>query len=186
MFLKRISRIITAASLVWLLPFIASAEVIYDESTEYYDIEGKTLRALIREISTKGPSHDKGKHAIAVTNSRIKPSYSFEQDGENCRIASVKTVLEIVIVYPQWVNDYEAPRKVQYAWEKFLSAVIDHEDTHSAYASETAFTLDEELQQLEQVLPCDELRARAKKIVERNFKEMDRKNKEFHDEVYGR
>ena len=161
-------------------PGAANAEVEIEENTEYYNIEGKTVRQLSEQMRRKGPPHDDGDHAIAVTKTRIRPGYSVRETADGCSIASINTVIEVTIVYPEWVNQHEAPRKVQYAWDAFMREVVDHEDQHSAYASDAAYALDNDLGFLEGVMPCDDLKRRAQRIIKGHFDELERRNREFH------
>jgi predicted secreted Zn-dependent protease len=174
--------LLTLWAFVLMSPGGAKAEVEIRESTEYYDFEANSFRELVLQMQRKGPKDDKGEHAIAVTITRIKPTYSVKRNGSECYIASVKTIIDVTIRYPNWVNDYQAPRQVQYAWEKFMAEVVDHEDQHSAYSSDVAYALDNDLEFLDEHLPCRELKNKAEEIIRYHFNELDRLNEEFHME----
>lgn len=167
-----------------LSPVAARAEIVINESTEYYDIEGQTLRDLQHQMRKKGPPHDGDGYAIAVTKTRLRYDYSYKQRGKNCNLVGVKTIVDIIIVYPRWVDNYAASDRLLNDWEKFMDHVADHEGRHSTYSLETAYALDSEMEQLTEILPCGELKAAVREIIDRHNQELKRKNKEFHAEVY--
>jgi predicted secreted Zn-dependent protease len=169
-------------SLIVLVNAPALAVVEINETKEYYDIEGTTVAALQRQMLAKGPPHTGGARALAVTKTKIRPTYKYERKGDYCRIIQVNTFADITIVYPEWVNAHEAKKDVQYRWDRILAEIVDHEDQHVRYAIDIAYEIDNEMEQLTDTLQCDVLKERAQEIFDRNERELRRLNQDFHEE----
>ena len=92
-----------------------------------YRISGETLLDLYAAMGTGARNVD------AYTRWDVSWRYSFSGSGL-CRIDSLDVTVEVYFMFPRWSNPVGAPVDVVHDWNRFMRALIRHEDGHARLA----------------------------------------------------
>lgn len=130
--------LLTSLSILFFAATTAQARVIINERTTFYNVSGKSGKALFQSIGKRGPKV-RARHAIATTTSAIrvrnlKPKIT----RRACRVGSVDVIVDITYRYPRWKGARKASPKLQKAWKNFMKKVRVHERIHGRIAKDHA------------------------------------------------
>jgi predicted secreted Zn-dependent protease len=114
----------------------AEASVKTKTKTTTYRISGKSGNQLLDAMDHRGPKHGLLTRAIAQTAYAVSWEIDWRERNGQCRIASADAELTITYNYPQVANAMSADLKRR--WERFMSGVRKHEQTHGRLAREMA------------------------------------------------
>ncbi len=117
-----------------LLPILAGAEPVI----RHYDIHGNTQRALVQQLRAKGPTTSSGQRFDALTRWNVTWNFRYEPRGGSCVITRIDTRTEATITLPRWRSQSGAPPTLVRNWNRYISALREHEYTHYAHASDAA------------------------------------------------
>ncbi|MFM1816839.1 MAG: hypothetical protein RLZ98_3534, partial [Pseudomonadota bacterium] len=110
--MKRLIRLTAAAAIAALAASPAArAEILYSESTSYFEL-GENLRTkndIWKAIKRNGPLVG-GKHAIGSASGGIGYHFKMRQSGGRCTITEVQFKLDVKIRLPEWQYEYQAPQ----------------------------------------------------------------------------
>jgi predicted secreted Zn-dependent protease len=128
--------------------------------TEYYPVEGSSLRALLTSLRERGPSDG---HGTWAANTAWVFRWSYKPvSGAECRVGSASVELALTYTYPQWTAPVDASPAVVAAWEGYLARVELHEHGHRDIAEAAAADLVKALEALPAQSSCDALAATAR------------------------
>ncbi len=130
------------------------------ESTEYYDIQGRTTADLGREMNEKGIREGSQTHA-GRTRWNIKWRYHYQDAGADCRLESVEVTLDIHYEMPRWVHHEAVPAEVIQKWESYYAALEAHEKGHADHGREAAQEIENAIYSTGSGTPCSEFNAKA-------------------------
>ncbi len=116
----------------------ASAEPKFKMRTKYYTIHGKTRGELHTEMQRKGPGSSYG-----YTNWFVHWDYKTGQDGLGCGLTSLNISAEIVITLPKWAEEKRGSVELRKKWDKFLTALTEHEEGHKKNGIDAAWDVEE-------------------------------------------
>ncbi|MFD0917760.1 DUF922 domain-containing protein [Pseudahrensia aquimaris] len=141
--MKTVTTVFAAmAALMFAFATTAQARVIIKERTTYYNVSGKTGKALFASISKRGPKLN-ARHAIATTTSSIKlRNLKPKITSTRCRVGSVDVIANITYRYPRWSGERNASPAVRKAWKRFMKKVVQHEEIHGQIAKDQARSLE--------------------------------------------
>lgn len=105
--------------------FVAPALAAEPVKESFYAISGKTGMELYRSIGERGPA---GGGHVAQTNFKLTWKRLFDERGGDCFLVYAKPVLTITQTYPKPSNKLSSD--MQRRWDKFLSGIRKHEQTH--------------------------------------------------------
>lgn len=114
----------------------ASAAAKVAVKTEYYQISGKTGRALLDQMDRKGPKHGFMTRAIAQTRYSMKSGADWRHSKGVCRASNVSVKLAITYIYPRPADAVSADLKQR--WSRFMAGVVAHEKMHGRIAHQMA------------------------------------------------
>lgn len=166
------------ASALWLAP--AQAEVRVQVAHTTYPVEGESLAAVWRDIARKAPrALRNGLHAQAETRIRYRWTVRYVTTGEGCAATRPGVSVKVTIHAPEWTGAAAAPRPLQAAWQRYIAAVLDHEDYHRAIAEETARELYRLLRSAPRQRSCRALARRIEEGVDRTMAQERRRQNHF-------
>lgn len=139
----------------------ATAEPIVTEETQYYDIEGSSTSDLRNQMNSLGIKEKDGKTYDGYTNWHISWKYRYMNINFRCMIKSVATTVKITYLYPRWTGRSFAPRELTEKWDRFMSALIQHEQGHRNIAVEAASRIEEVISRMTPRTDCRELDSEA-------------------------
>ncbi len=95
----------------------------------YYDIVGATETQLRDQLNAFGPVGYDGYKADSTTRWYIAWQWPTNPDG-SCRLSKVAVSHKITVIFPRWNPPQGASGKLIAKWEKYLSALAEHEIGH--------------------------------------------------------
>jgi len=124
----------------------ASARVIINERTKFYNVSGKNGQQLFKAILRRGPKVRNVGHAIASTGTSIRiRNVKTSVNRRECKVASVDVVVDITYTLPRWRGARRASPKLRRDWERFNARVVRHEQTHGRISREYAREVEKQI-----------------------------------------
>src|SRR3989338_7533181 len=105
---------------------------------QYYEIRGNSAKALRREMNQKGYKDIDGKIYDAATPWEVHWNHQIEETPPGCSNVSVKTVVDVIFIFPKWTPSLKVPAELKEEWDRYLKALQTHEDGHKQHAIKAA------------------------------------------------
>lgn len=103
--------------------------------TVYYRITGRTAADLRAQMNRRGPAdYSTGKRYDAFTNWNFSWWYRDRVSAGECRFASVAVELDLKYTYPRWQRPPGASPTLVASWNRYLTALRNHERGHGTIA----------------------------------------------------
>ncbi|MBD0337574.1 MAG: DUF922 domain-containing Zn-dependent protease [Cyanobacteria bacterium Co-bin13] len=100
-------------------------------SHRYYPISGSSAAQLRRQMTQQGPFEpSEGRRYDARTEWLVQWSYRYNRASNRCSVDSLATKVDVTITYPQWTPSSAAPRSLVSEWQRYMTALQNHEDGH--------------------------------------------------------
>nr|WP_242028293.1 DUF922 domain-containing Zn-dependent protease [Pseudanabaena sp. FACHB-2040] len=97
----------------------------------YYPITGTSATQLRTQMLQQGPFEPaEGRRYDARTEWFVHWSYRYNRASSQCSVSSPATKIDVTITYPQWVPPAGAPRSLVAEWQRYITALQNHEDGH--------------------------------------------------------
>ena len=128
-------------------------------ATNFYSVQGMTIPELRRSIRENRPWKERFNHD-AMTDWRVNWQFTVTPTPSGCRVSTFGTQSTIVITMPRWNAPTNAPEATRQIWQKYLSALFQHEAGHGAMALAAASELAKKVQAIGEGSDCDGLKAR--------------------------
>ncbi len=101
--------------------------------THYYEIHGRDARALHAALESR--THGRG---VGETGIRIEFEFAARQSAHGCQLTELGVRLDMVVIYPRWMNADDASPELRRRWDRFIAALEVHEEGHAQLAREGA------------------------------------------------
>jgi len=167
---------------VILLLLLASATVfaapVRREHQVSYQINGNTSQELREQMNSLGP-FDHGKRYDAYTAWNIQWRYKYSDTQSGCKMEKVHVNLDITYTFPEWKNFAEANTELKEKWDKYLSNLRRHENTHAANGEEAAAEVEYVLQNFPVMQSCQTLQALANRRAQQIIMHMNERDVEY-------
>ncbi|MBN2383821.1 DUF922 domain-containing Zn-dependent protease [bacterium] len=137
-----------------------------NEETIYYDVRGATVQELRANMNTTSPITFKGKKYDAYTDWKVNWNFWWDTLEEGCAITSVEVILTVTFTYPRWLDRQDAPPALQSKWERYLTALIEHEEGHKAIGLACAREIEERLSEMSPSASCELLEQIANDLAD--------------------
>ena len=144
---------------IW--PLLAWAEPEVTVNHEYYNIHGTTLEQIVREKHARGPKWVDGRRYGASTRPAIGWEFVYRETSEGCELESVQTHVDILFTMPLWVDKASAPKWLQRKWDKYYTALEEHENWHMKLAVRSAQLIEDTFLELKPRSSCTMLQVVA-------------------------
>jgi predicted secreted Zn-dependent protease len=106
---------------------------------ETYRVQGDSLAAVWRDIAAKAPRALRtGLHAQAESRIRYRWTVGYAATAAGCAATRPGVSVNVVIRVPEWSGAAAAPPPLRAAWQRYIAAVLEHEEEHRAIAEDTA------------------------------------------------
>ncbi|GFO62909.1 DUF922 domain-containing Zn-dependent protease [Geomonas paludis] len=163
----------------------ASCELKVREGYRFYDISGKTLDDLIRDIRLNGTKWNDGKVYSAMTNWDIHYKYEVSCQNGRYSVKSAATRVDILYNMPRLNLATCAPELVG-TWNEYLTHLQGHEFGHKDLAVKAASEVNEMFGTLPSFGSEEELAAEITRRTEEKFKRLKEIQIEYdHDTRHG-
>jgi predicted secreted Zn-dependent protease len=114
---------------------------IVTEKYEYYEVHGGCDKDLKCQMRRNGITWSDGKKYDSTTNWHVTWKYGYNRTPDACSVDSFRVFVEIIFLYPKWVQSGDAPRQLMDKWEAYLQNLVTHENGHRDLAVEAALEL---------------------------------------------
>ncbi|MDH4414245.1 MAG: DUF922 domain-containing protein [Rhizobium sp.] len=169
--MKHSRRLRTAAVLAVLtgisLPLSASADVVVQKSTTYFQIGGRTAAELDAELARKGPlTQASGSRHPGATQIRFGGDLTYTRRGNRCAIDDVRVTVETKLILPRWKNRKHASAEMALLWDSLSADIKRHEERHAEIARQHAKLLEQRLLKLRPERDCETLQDRVGAVTD--------------------
>jgi len=104
-------------------------------TTNFYTVTGMTLPEVHRSMNEARPWKDKTNSTFAgLTDWRISWRYEVNPSAGGCRCTSFTTQTSITTTLPRWSAPAGASEELKAGWQKFITALGEHEMGHARLA----------------------------------------------------
>lgn len=159
-----------------------SCELTAKERYTYYDINGKDVDDLRREMNRRGTVGADGRVYSALTSWDINFAYDIEKDAGGYRVKSATTSVDIEYRLPR-IGETCADPELNLVWARYLEHLQKHEFGHKNLAFQAASQINELLASLPAFPTADALAAEITRITDEKFKVLKEKQVEYDDET---
>ena len=133
-----------------LAPFVPAAPA--DVQLAFYDVQGTDHASLVNALNTRGPESGQSTWKLAY-------QYVPHRDKGACAVASVTTKLELVMALPRWSPPAGTPQELAGRWERYVTALMAHQNARLDRARELERALKPALLALPPAADCAALDA---------------------------
>jgi len=155
---------ILVLSLVFLPYATAAPEIILQK--RHYPAVGQTSAQIRQSLDRNTPVRQNGKPFDAYTKWDIDWQFWWACDGDGtCRITKVTTVVRIRQTFPHLENTGDLVPQLADRWERYMIALIEHEEGHVALGVDAARDLERRLSQMGDRSSCDQLESEANALA---------------------
>jgi predicted secreted Zn-dependent protease len=172
----------TVATLPVLLALLGSGVVEVENTVRHYDISGSKAGQLRRAMKRQGP-REGGRRYAAYTEWVVTWTYTFDEEVTECRFESFDVRAAITTTFPRWDPDDDAAPGLIERWERFRSALQEHEDGHARIAVEAAGAVESALSALGPRPTCDELERDAEAEARDRVDRYRRRERRYDEET---
>ena len=160
-----------------ILTKTSSAEIDASVNYSYYTAYGDDNNTLLQILNKATPILEDNQRYHGHTKWNVSWNYHwFEQADGRCKITDVKTVVTGSILLPQLLN---ANIEQNAAFERFLSALREHELGHYAISKEAGSKIDEYITSLPEMPSCKILEKTANEFSYQTLDEYRAKEKQY-------
>ncbi len=165
---RRLRTAVVFAVMIGLsLPLAASAEVVVEKSTTYFQIGGRTAADIDAELARKGPfTQASGSRHPGATQIRFGGDLTYTRRGNRCAIDDVRVTVETKLILPRWKNRKQASREMALLWDALSADIKRHEERHAEIARQHAKQLEQRLLKLRPERDCEILQDRVATVTD--------------------
>lgn len=143
-------------------PTEPTGTVTSKETFKYYDVRGKTLDDLRRDVFARGPFDAvKGQRFAGWTSWNIRWWLDYQTVNEGCAVGRAATETRVTYTLPRWTDAAKAPIELQESWARFSGALTEHEHGHGHLARELGARIKIAIEELQPQPTCEQLNRRA-------------------------
>jgi predicted secreted Zn-dependent protease len=129
-----------------------------------YRVEANSRQSLLRQLTYTSPIRHDGMTFHAYTTWRVKWQYRWQiETTGNCRIAEVATTLDTSIQLPR-LDGGNAQQQERF--QRYLSALREHELGHHGIGRKAALEVDRQLKAMPAMADCSRLIAAANRLAQ--------------------
>jgi predicted secreted Zn-dependent protease len=132
----------------------------------YYDVEGDDQASLLAALNARGAAQGQASWKLSY-------QYVPRRNARECVVGSVSTKLELGMTLPRWTPPAGTAPELLGRWQRFLKALITHQNSRLDHARELESSLAPALAALEPARDCAALDA----AVKARYTELEEKTK---------
>jgi predicted secreted Zn-dependent protease len=130
-------------------------EVPADVRLSYYEVQGADQASLLAALNASGAKHGQASWKLTY-------EYVPKRGMRECAVGSVSTKLELGMTLPRWTPPGGTPQELIARWERFLKALVAHQNARLDPARELERSLGTTLTSLEPARDCAALDSAVK------------------------
>lgn len=140
------------------LPMPGLAEVVVNERTEHYPLDGATAEDLRHQLAQRGPM-GRGRSVAALTRHALSVQYWRRQTGDVCEAYGIRVEMDITMHLPRWRPRQAPVPALAEQWRRLEDGLRIHELGHRDNGIEAARELDARLRGIGEAPDCGTLKA---------------------------
>jgi predicted secreted Zn-dependent protease len=161
---------------------ITEAKPAVNTNINYYTVTGKTIDEIANSLNTQTPIIYQGKKYHANTAWNVKWRFYWQESNNSCQITSVNTSVDVKFTMPKLVTYSSLNTAVKNKWDKYYSALINHENGHKNFGIQAANKIEKAILEMGKKNTCSELEKTANNIGYQIIKE-DALQEKKYDEI---
>jgi predicted secreted Zn-dependent protease len=126
-----------------------------DVQLSYYDVEGTDQATLLSALNARGATQGQASWKLSY-------QYVPKRGLRDCTVGTVSTKLELGMTLPRWTPPAGTPPELIGRWERFLKALVAHQNARLDGARELERSLAPALASLAPAADCPALDAAVK------------------------
>jgi predicted secreted Zn-dependent protease len=160
---REIVRAVTKLLFFVALASSAMAQPAVSWTTNYYPATGATLREIHASLRSNRPWKSAGQHD-GFTRWQVDWTFGVRQIGNKCRLTTLNTRTTIAITLPRWVAPTNATEEVRRAWQRYITALGQHEAGHGQMALAAAGEIQKQAKESGEDADCAALRQKINSL----------------------
>jgi len=161
------------------LPLAAITAAETSVNNVYYIVEGNTAEDIWADIIAESPVQHNGKQHVAHTRWNVNWQFWWLDGGSSCEISKVTTKLDVTYTMPRLKKTSSMPDSVIAHWDKYYSALFEHELGHKDLGSRAAIEIEDQILNMGPRGSCEQLELDANKIGKNVIDEYSRIEKDY-------
>lgn len=171
---------------VFLLAFSAAACSEVGERTQlsvgYYSIHGKTFDELDQQIALHGPPVTGIGRALAATNIRMAPEFTYGFRDGNCVVQSANVRVQAHVILPRLASRTRLGLGLSRGWNNLEQYVRQHEAVHVSIADAYALKAENLVLSLPPEPECETLRGNVALAFRKLMAEHEQEQIQFDED----
>jgi predicted secreted Zn-dependent protease len=132
-------------------------------TTNYYSVAGATLREIHASFRSNRPWRGTAQHD-GYTRWQVDWTFGVREIDNKCRLTSLNTRTTIAITLPLWIAPTNATDEVRQAWQRYITALGQHEAGHGQMALAAAAEMHKRVKESGEDANCDALRQKINSL----------------------
>lgn len=161
------------------LPLAAIAEAEIRVDSVYYTVEGHTAEHIWADVIAKSPVQHNGRQHVAHTRWNVNWQFWWLTDGNSCEISKVTTRLDVTYTLPRLRQTPAMPESVIAHWDKYYSALFDHELGHKDLGARAVTEIENQISNMGPRGSCEQLESDANEIGKNVIEKYSRIEKDY-------
>jgi len=125
-----------------------------DISVGYYEVSGRTTKAIDRQLALHGPFVPGKGRVLAATDIALIPRIVLKEQPGKCSVEEARFQVKAKVTLPKWRQRKNAKGDIADTWDNFAAYAAVHELVHIKIAEDYAGTLSRRLSELPSEADC--------------------------------
>jgi predicted secreted Zn-dependent protease len=148
-------------------------------TTNYYNVMGATIRDIHESLAQARPWKNKSS-MDGQTQWHVEWRFNVAPAGSICRCTFFTTTTTITVTLPRWTAPANAAAEVKTNWQRYITALGQHEAGHAQLALDAAAGLEKQNKTAESG-DCDSLRRKINSQCNATIEEYRRREKDYDE-----
>lgn len=167
-------------SLALAVPLVACAQPAVTWTTNYYEVTGTTLREIHQSLRQNRPWKNTWQ-TDGYTRWHVQWNFATSASGGKCRLTSFNTRTTITITLPRWVTATNASDPVRAEWQRYITALGQHEAGHGQFALAAANEIQKRARETGENADCSALKQQINSLAQGIVTQYRAKEKEYDE-----
>lgn len=128
-----------------------------DITVGYYEVSGRTTKAIDRQLALHGPFIPGKGRVLAATDIALIPHIVLKDHPGRCAVEDARFQVKAKVTLPKWRQRKSASGDIADTWDNFAAYAVVHELVHIKIAEDHADTLSRRLNDLPAEADCKTL-----------------------------
>jgi predicted secreted Zn-dependent protease len=158
----------------------ATAQPSVSWTTNYYSVAGATLREIHASLRSNRPWKSNAQHD-GYTRWQVDWNFAVRTIGNKCRLTSFNTRTTIAITLPRWAAPTNATEEVRQAWQRYITALGQHEAGHGQMALAAAAEMHKRAKESGEDANCDALRQKINSLGQTILEQYQARDQQYDE-----